>query len=121
MFSFFFLVLRSLRILWYGFQDHEFRSLLLLVIFLLLSGTFFYHGIEGWKPLDALYFSVTTLTTVGLGDLTPRTDLGKLFTIVYIFVGLGVILGFIDIVAHHSRKQNPLSGFLKRKVKRSKR
>jgi hypothetical protein len=49
--------------------------------------------------VDAFYFSVTTLTTVGLGDLAPKTTIGKLFTVVYIFAGIGIILGFIDTVA----------------------
>jgi hypothetical protein len=52
-----------------------------------------------WSVVDAFYFSATTLTTVGLGDLTPKTTIGKLFTVVYIFAGLGIILGFIDTVA----------------------
>ena len=30
--------------------------------------------------MDAFYFSVTTVTTVGLGDLAPVTTIGKLFT-----------------------------------------
>jgi voltage-gated potassium channel len=49
--------------------------------------------------VDAFYFSVTTLTTVGLGDLTPATTLGKVFTVVYIFAGLSIIVGFIDVVS----------------------
>jgi hypothetical protein len=48
--------------------------------------------------VDAFYFSVTALTTVGLGDLAPKTAIGKLFTVVYIFAGIGIILGFIDTV-----------------------
>jgi hypothetical protein len=39
------------------------------------------------------YFSATTLTTVGFGDLAPETALGKLCTVIYIFVDLGVIGG----------------------------
>jgi voltage-gated potassium channel len=54
---------------------------------------------EGWSIVDALYFSVTTLTTVGLGDLAPTTTVGKLFTVIYIFAGLSLVLGFIEIVA----------------------
>jgi voltage-gated potassium channel len=42
---------------------------------------------------------VTTLITVGLGDLAPTTTLGNLFTVIYLFAGLGLILGFIDTVA----------------------
>jgi hypothetical protein len=49
--------------------------------------------------VDAFYFSVTTLTTVGLGDLAPTTMLGKLFTVLYIFVGISLIAGFINTLA----------------------
>ena len=90
MFSLSVLVLRFLRVIWVGFQDHEFRSLLWAVLILLVSGTVFYHGVEGWRVLDSLYFSVTTLVTVGFGDFSPKTDVGKIFTIVYILIGVGV-------------------------------
>ena len=83
-------------------RDPQFRSLTFLVAFTLLSGTLFYRTVEGWSAVDAFYFSVTTLTTVGLGDLTPATTFGKLFTVVYIFAGLGLIAGFINIVAQES-------------------
>jgi voltage-gated potassium channel len=51
---------------------------------------------------DGSNFSVTTLTTVGFGDPAPATAAGKIFTIVYIFVGLGVIGGFINVLAKHT-------------------
>jgi voltage-gated potassium channel len=77
-------------------MDPQFRSLTFLVAFTLLSGTLFYRVVEEWSIVDAFYFSVTTLTTVGLGDLAPVTTFGKLFTVVYIFAGLGLIAGFIN-------------------------
>jgi len=80
-------------------RDPEFRSLVVLVLVTLLGGMIFYSLEEGWSVVDAFYFSVTTLTTVGLGDLSPKTTIGKLFTVVYIFAGIGIILGFIDTVA----------------------
>jgi voltage-gated potassium channel len=83
-------------------RSEDFRVLVYLVVLLLLSGTLFYSIVEGWSPLDAFYFSVTTLTTVGFGDLAPQTALGKLCTVVYIFVGLGIIVGFINTVAKES-------------------
>jgi voltage-gated potassium channel Kch len=64
-----------------------------------LIGTIFYSFQEGWGLIDAFYFSVTTLTTVGLGDLSPTTPVGKLFTVGYIFSGLGLIAGFINAIA----------------------
>ena len=83
-------------------RDPQFRSLVALVFFTLLSGTIFYSLQEGWSVVDAFYFSVTTLTTVGLGDLAPTTTFGKLFTVFYIFTGLSLVLGFIDSLAKES-------------------
>jgi hypothetical protein len=55
--------------------------------------------LEGWGWLDALYFSVVTLATVGFGDLHPTTDEAKLFTIVYIIFGVGILAAFVSEVA----------------------
>jgi voltage-gated potassium channel len=83
-------------------SDEAFRALLALVVSLLVSGTVFFVLVEGWSVLDAFYFSVTTLTTVGFGDPAPATAAGKLFTVLYILVGLGVIGGFINVLAKHT-------------------
>jgi voltage-gated potassium channel len=92
--------LRAIRDAWKS--DAAFRTLLALVVTLLLSGTVFFTLVEGWSVLDSLYFSVTTLTTVGFGDPAPATAAGKVFTMVYIFVGLGVIGGFINVLAKYT-------------------
>lgn len=65
----------------------------------LAIGTVVYMVLEGWSALDSLYFSVVTLATVGFGDLHPTTDLAKLFTIVYILTGLGILAGFVSELA----------------------
>ena len=89
---------RTLRTL---YRNPDTRGLLYLVALILFTGTLFYHFVEGWRWLDSLYFSVITLTTVGYGDFAPQTDAGKLFTIVYIFIGLGILAGFITAVAQN--------------------
>jgi voltage-gated potassium channel len=75
-------------------EDPDFRSLALLVVGLLGSGTLAYMLIEGWGFVDALYFSAIVLTTVGLGDIAPETDTGKLFTVAYVLIGIGVLVAF---------------------------
>lgn len=62
---------------------------------------FVFHFVEGWRWIDSLYFSVITLSTVGYGDLTPQTDPGKVFTMLYIFSGIGIIFGFINAIYQH--------------------
>lgn len=70
-----------------------------LVVVVLLLGSIIFHHIEGWSYFDSFYFSVITLTTIGYGDFTPQTTLGKIITMIYVFLGLGVILGFINYVS----------------------
>ena len=80
-------------------RDPQFRTLTILVVVLLVGGSAFYYTVEGWSVVDAFYFCVTTLTTVGFGDPAPATTLGKIVTTIYIFAGLGLIGGFINTVA----------------------
>jgi voltage-gated potassium channel len=37
--------------------------------------------------------------TVGYGDLVPETDLGKLFTVVYVLAGIGILVAFFTALA----------------------
>ena len=82
-----------------GLSDSHFRALAFLVLVLLVTGTLFYWRFEDWTLLDSLYFSVITLTTVGYGDLAPTSAPTKIFTIVYVLLGLGILVSFLSIVA----------------------
>jgi hypothetical protein len=104
MISFFFAFVRLGRAVRGGWSDPEFRGLLVAVAALLAGGTIFYMIEEGWSFVDALYFCVTTLTTIGFGDPSPTSDLSKAFTIVYVIVGIGLIGSFIAAVAARSRE-----------------
>ena len=73
----------------------------IVIMIVLFGGATIYHYIEGWRYLDALYFSSYTITTVGYGDITPKTDIGKIFTILYIFVGVGIVLYGLSLMASH--------------------
>lgn len=91
--------LRLFQALWRGMKDEEFRALLFLAAFLLLVGTVFYHRHEGWAVIDSAFFSLITLTTVGYGDLVPTTTLSKIFTMVYLILGMSILLGFLNNIA----------------------
>jgi voltage-gated potassium channel Kch len=78
------------------FDRHVFRILLGVVVITLLIGTTVYHYVEHLAWVDAYYFSVVTLATVGYGDFAPHTTFGKLFTRFYIFVGVGILVTSIS-------------------------
>ncbi|MBP6470088.1 MAG: two pore domain potassium channel family protein [Chloroflexi bacterium] len=90
-----------------GFKDPEFRGLFYTTLIIIGIGGLFYHSVEGWSWLDSFYFTIITLTTVGYGDFSPKTDLGKLFTMVYVVLGLGIISSFILMLARQSSKDQP--------------
>ena len=102
----FLLALRGLRLavvaVW---RDPETKALPLIVGILLLTGTIFYWLAEDWTLIQSLYFSVVTLTTVGYGDFTPTSDYSRIFTIIYIFIGLGVFVAFVSSIAQHYMRQ----------------
>lgn len=74
----------------------HYRYILFITLNVIAIGSIFYHLIEGWRWLDAIYFSVISLATVGYGDFTPRTDAGKIFTMFYLFIGIGIIAALLN-------------------------
>ncbi|WCJ24815.1 Two-pore potassium channel 2 [Euphorbia peplus] len=66
--------------------------LLAVVVIFMISGSF--KGTKTYKPVDALYFTVVTLCTIGFGDIVPDSTFTKLFTCASILVGFG----FVDIL-----------------------
>ena len=73
----------------------------IVILIFLFGGAIFYNKIEKWRFLDALYFSAYTMTTVGYGDFVPKTDAGKIFTIFYVFAGVGIALYGLSLLASH--------------------
>ena len=84
-------------------KKYHTRILYVLIVILIVffGGATFYHYVEKWRYLDALYFSAATMTTVGYGDISPRTDTGKVFTIFFVFMGVGIALYGISLIAAH--------------------
>lgn len=65
---------------------------------------------------DALYWAAISLTSVGYGDITPATDVGRLFTIISALMGLAVVAlpsgiitaGYIDVLKEEKKEDNNL-------------
>ncbi len=80
----------------------------------LLIGATFYHLVERLSWLDAFYFSTITLATVGYGDIVPKTALGKLFTIFYVFVGIGILATFASLLIKNAMARRQYRKALRR-------
>jgi len=66
-------------------------KLAIAVFCIFLFGTLGYYFIEdGWTLLDAFYMVAISVTTVGYGETHNLSPQGRLFTILLIFLGLGV-------------------------------
>jgi pheromone shutdown protein TraB len=74
------------------------RLLLTAALVILAVGTLVYRVTENWTWVDSFYFCVVTLTTIGYGDLAPTTDITKLFTVLYAFMGIGVFATFVTVL-----------------------
>ena len=77
----------------------EFLPALATLTSIMIISVFFFHRVEGWSYLDATYFSVMTVTTVGYGDLHPTNDVSKIFTMFLVLFGAGLGIYIISTFA----------------------
>lgn len=61
---------------------------IILIILIIIIWAFTFHFIEWWRILDAFYFIVSVMTTIGFGDFAPKTDIGKIFVMFYAIIGV---------------------------------
>lgn len=72
-------------------REHTYKLALASALGMVALATIVFRTTEDWSWVDAFYFSIVAVTTVGFGDLTPTTDAGKLFTVAYILAGISLI------------------------------
>jgi len=69
-----------------------------LPIVVLVFGTFGFMVLEGLSFIDAFYFTIVTISTVGYGDIHPTNLASKIFGIILIIIGIGIFLTIITNV-----------------------
>jgi hypothetical protein len=82
----------------YEIIHKEFKLAAIAAFVMLFGGAIVYHQIEKFSWVDSFYFCVTTLTTVGDNSVVLTTDFGKIFTIFYLIIGIGIIASFANLL-----------------------
>ena len=83
------------------FNSRRLRTILgVLIICIISFGYVFYVAEAQIKTFgDGIWWALVTITTVGYGDITPLTTLGRLVAGTLMFVGLGLIATVTAIVS----------------------
>ncbi|KAF7849096.1 hypothetical protein BT93_L1250 [Corymbia citriodora subsp. variegata] len=83
-----------------GSQSIVCQAVILLVAYLLFGVAIYWYNRDNFTAtethpvVDALYFCIVTMCTIGYGDITPNSTATKMFSIMFVLVGFG----FIDIL-----------------------
>lgn len=74
---------------------------------IILLGTFVMYGVESQVPnskiktlLDALWWCVATVTTVGYGDIVPVSNIGRIVALFYMFFGISMIAILMSVITN---------------------
>jgi voltage-gated potassium channel len=79
----------------------DIATILASLIVLILASTLLIMKFENLSLLDAFYFVIVTITTVGYGDITPATTEGRIVSLVLIIFGVFSVLAIIPVISSH--------------------
>jgi voltage-gated potassium channel len=71
---------------------YNLKLLAILLVLLVIVGIAGFHFIEGWTYFDGFYMVLTTITSIGYGEIHPLSHAGRLFNSFVIITGVGLVL-----------------------------
>lgn len=101
------------------FWPRELMAGVLMLAFWTLLGTAGFVNIEGWSVADALYMTVTTISTVGFGEIHPLSTAGRLFASFLIVGGLGTAIYTLTRLGQVVLEGELLGGIGRRRMRKA--
>jgi len=98
--------------------DNRILLLFLMVLTVFIFGTVGYMLLEGWSLIDSAYMTIITLGTVGFGEVHPLSNLGRIFTIVLILLGVSTLAYGLRTVAQFFLEQDYIHQWRQRQIMR---
>jgi voltage-gated potassium channel len=90
--------------------------LIFILLVILFIGTLGYYLIEGWNIQDAFYMTAITISAVGFREIGKLSFLGRLFTVILIFIGVTLLAAWVAIVTSFLVEADLKDFFRRRKM-----
>merc|ERR1719387_1485424 len=79
-----------------GIRSHWLKWVVIIIAVAWFAiGVWVGHVLEEWHLVTAVYVMVQIITTIGYGDITFQTQSMKLYTAIYVLVGLAIVAGLV--------------------------
>ena len=95
-------------------KNHKVRGAIALLL-VVGSGFLWYFVYEGWSVIDSAYMVVVTITTVGYEEVRPLSTASRVFNIVFMLAGVGVVLYILTEVVRSFVEEQFIANFLRRR------
>lgn len=89
------------------------------ILFVILSGTVGFHLLEGLSFFDSFWMTMISFLTVGYGDLIPHTREGKVFALILIPLGIGLMTYLLGVLAAYLVEGDLSEQVRRRKMERA--
>lgn len=73
-------------------------SAFLLMFAIIVIGTMGLSYLEGWSLFNALWVTIISLTTTGFGDIVPHSGPGRIFLLLILVVGVGIVAYSMGVI-----------------------
>jgi voltage-gated potassium channel Kch len=81
--------------------DLKLRVIVVSLVLLIALGTVLFKFLEPFTWIQSFYFTVSTMTTVGFGDLVPSSDSTRLVAALYMLLSVSLYVSFITFLGSH--------------------